>query len=78
MMDTTFTRAEHIRWCKRRALSYLQAGELHNAVSSMLSDLTKHPETEGLARGPLGMIGMWEANNGDMNSVRAYIEGFAE
>ncbi len=41
------TRAEHLTWCKGRALEYVAAGDLHNAVSSMTSDLNKHPATAG-------------------------------
>jgi hypothetical protein len=41
------TRAEHLEWCKKRALEYARAGELQNAVASMGSDLNKHPETRG-------------------------------
>ena len=38
-------RAEHLAWCKQRALEYLDQGDLANAVASMGSDLNKHPET---------------------------------
>jgi len=43
----TTTRAEHLQWCKDRALEYLPA-DPQQAVTSMVSDLHKHPETEGL------------------------------
>jgi len=39
------TRQEHLDWCKRRALEYVERGELSEAVTSMCSDLTKHDET---------------------------------
>jgi hypothetical protein len=39
------TRAEHLAWCKQRALEYVDAGKLPLAVTSLSSDLTKHPET---------------------------------
>lgn len=42
-MDTD--RAAHLQWCKDRALEYVRAGDLENAIASMQSDLTKHPET---------------------------------
>jgi len=38
------TRAEHLEWAKKRALDYLDRGEFMNGISSMLSDMTKHPE----------------------------------
>lgn len=39
------TRAEHLQWCKDRALEYADAGDGQNAIASMVSDLGKHPET---------------------------------
>jgi hypothetical protein len=38
------TRDEHIAWCKKRALEYLDAGDLKQAFTSMLSDVNKHPD----------------------------------
>ena len=39
-------RAEHLAWCKERAHEYLARGDVLNAMTSMGSDLTKHPETK--------------------------------
>lgn len=39
----TMTREEHLKWCKERALEYVQRGKLEDAVASMASDLTEHP-----------------------------------
>ena len=39
-------RQEHLEWCKKRALEYVNMGDLSQAFASMLSDLRKHPETE--------------------------------
>ncbi len=71
------TRAEHMRWAKTRALAYLPNNP-SEAVASMLSDLNKHDETVGILNGPLAMIGIMEAANGTPESVRRFIEGFAE
>lgn len=38
------SRTDHLEWCKGRALEYVEAGDLSYAVSSMVSDLLKHPE----------------------------------
>jgi hypothetical protein len=38
-------RAEHLQWCKDRALEYVELGDSHNAIASMLSDLNRHPHT---------------------------------
>ena len=40
------TREEHLAFCKKRALEYVAIGELQNALNSMMSDLTRHPETK--------------------------------
>jgi hypothetical protein len=40
------TREEHLALCKKTALEYLDRGDMDNAVIYMLSDLSKHPETE--------------------------------
>src|SRR6476660_9902729 len=40
------TRDEHLAWCKRRALEYVDAGDLTRAVASMTSDLKTHPDTD--------------------------------
>ena len=68
------TRSEHLNWCKQRALEYVDAGDLDQAVASMASDLTKHPDT---ANTPpmLTMLGMMEIANGP-NAVRRWVEGF--
>jgi len=42
-------RQEHMAWAKRRALEYVDTGDVKNAFASMASDLGKHPETEGHA-----------------------------
>ncbi len=70
------TRAEHMKWCKERALAELDRGDLGAAVASMGSDLGKHDETESLTK--LTMIGLMEAMNGNVDGVRRWITGFAE
>lgn len=39
------TREQHIEWCQKRALEYVDLGDLNGAVASFQSDLMKHPET---------------------------------
>jgi hypothetical protein len=67
-------RAEHLKWCKERALEYVEAGDLDQAVTSMGSDLGKHPELE--CNPYLLMAGALDAQNGDAPAVRRWIEGF--
>lgn len=72
------TRAEHLQRCKDRAMEYVKRGELLEAVTSMMSDLEKHPETSA-TKGALGMLGLLaaqQAQAGDRKAVVRYIEGF--
>lgn len=66
-------RKEHLEWCKERAREYLKMNDPAEAVTSMLSDLTKHPATEGLARS-LGMVGISSMKS--VEEARSFIEGF--
>jgi pterin-4a-carbinolamine dehydratase len=58
------TRAEHLAWCKARAHAeygyckkYEPSRAFINAVTSMASDLGKHPETENM-RNMAARLGM--------------------
>jgi hypothetical protein len=68
------TREEHLEWCKERARKYLDAGDLLNAVTSMGSDLDKHPEMG--CNPALLMVGAMYAQTGNTADVRRWIEGF--
>lgn len=57
MSTATITRQEHLDWCKKRALEYVDAGDLSGAFASFTSDISKHPETEGI-RQTVAMLGM--------------------
>ena len=71
------TRAEHLQWCKDRAMKYVDASDYNSAVTSMLSDLGKHPDTESSANGFLAQLGMMELMNGPTTeSITRYIQGF--
>jgi hypothetical protein len=70
------TREEHLAWCKKRAHEYLARGDTTNAITSMLSDLTKHPETKTSGEGPLAVIGMHYIMNHDIIGARHFIDGF--
>lgn len=71
------TRSEHLQWCKDRAMKYVETGDYYQAVTSMLSDLRKHPETEKSAGGVLGQMGMMELMRGPTrDSITRYVQGF--
>lgn len=67
------TREEHLKWCKKRAIQYVDAGDDKNAFASMMSDLGKHEETKNHAGIQIGMLLMLSNQLGDM---RRFIEGF--
>lgn len=68
-------RTEHLEWCKKRALEYLDQGDIANAVTSMLSDLGKHDETRGVGE-KMAMLGMLAITSGDTAEARRFITGF--
>lgn len=68
-------RDQHLADCKRRALEYLDAGDVQNAIASMLSDLSKHEDTRNYNKF-LGALGLSIAASGDIHQARRFIEGF--
>lgn len=70
------TRAEHLAWCKERALEYVNMGDLRNAVTSMLSDLRKHPDTEKHIGGELGARLLVGGLLRTEREVKEWINGF--
>lgn len=70
------TRAEHLAWCKQRAIQELDSGDVSNAYASMASDLSKHPETEGHSAIQLGMMLMMGGHLSSKEEMRRFIDGF--
>lgn len=68
------TAAEHLAWAKQRALEYLDAGDVTNAVASWTSDLRKHEQLADHASIELLMM---HALSGLLNerTARELIEG---
>lgn len=57
------TREEHIQWCKERAIKEYEyytspAEKQRNGLTSMMSDLSKHPETNSETLRALCMMKM--------------------
>lgn len=76
MTTASTTRADHLDWCKARALEYLDAHDTQNAVMSMMSDLGKHDETAGHIGGELGAMMLLSGFLDRPDEVRHWIEGF--
>ncbi len=70
------TRSEHLAWCKKRALEYCERGETTNALTSMFSDLDKHPETAGHKGSEIGLMLMMMGGLKSVPDARRFIEGF--
>lgn len=69
-------RAEHLQWCKDRALAYCSAGDWKQAWASMASDMRKHPETENHIAIELGMRLMLAGHMNTVDSVKEFVLGF--
>jgi hypothetical protein len=70
------TRAEHLEWCKQRAREYCDRGDAANGLTSMFSDLEKHPETAGHKGSQIGVMLMMTGGLRDPHEARRFIDGF--
>lgn len=71
------TRAEHLQWCKQRALEYVAEGDLNQAFASMCSDVSKHPETEHhLSTNQLGMSMLMAGHLSTAVKMMDWINGY--
>lgn len=69
------TRDEHVEWCKVQARYHLERGDVKEAITCMLSDLSKHEETKGIGS-KMTMLGIYYISNGDIRDARRFVEGF--
>ena len=71
------TRQEHLDWCKKRALEYVERGDVINGITSMASDLGKHDETRNHKGIEIGiMMLMLPGKAQDVRWAKEFIEGF--
>lgn len=70
------TRAEHLQWCKDRAMEYVRQGELQNAFASFTSDMGKHPETANHSALELGAMMLFGGLLSSASEVEKWIMGF--
>jgi hypothetical protein len=70
------TRQEHLAWCKERALAYIERGEIQEGLTSMMSDMDKHPDTVNLALYQLTVGLMAIGDLSTIEQARRHIEGF--
>ncbi len=70
------TRTEHLDWCKKRALEYVEKNELTNAYASFTSDMQKHDETADHSAISLGMQLMMIGKLNTQSEMRKFIQIF--
>jgi hypothetical protein len=70
------TRAEHLQWCKDRALEYVEMGALEMAILSMQSDIRKHPETTLTHPIEVALLRMLFSQPRTAENVRHWIQSF--
>nr|WP_290224014.1 hypothetical protein [Trichocoleus desertorum] len=70
------TRQEHMVWTKERALEYAREGNTTDALASLFSDLTKHPETVDHPGILPGASLMMAGHLSTTAEVTKFIEGF--
>lgn len=72
-------RKEYLQWAKARALSYVDKGELGEAMTSMLSDMNEREDTKFKSTKTLGLLmhlGIMHVQNHDVREMRRWVEGF--
>ena len=70
------TRQEHLDWCKKRALEYIDRGQVSEGLTSMMSDMSKHPETKSPALNQLAVGLMMCGALSSIADARRFIEGY--
>jgi hypothetical protein len=69
------SREEHLAWCKKRALEYLDDGDINSAIASMISDLARHPETQPDNWALIALANIYVAER-DLDGAHAWIVGW--
>lgn len=69
-------RAEHVQWCKNRAIACIDAGNTKEAFASMTSDMGKHDETNNHLALEMGMMMLMGGHLDGAAQMRNFINGF--
>lgn len=67
--------AEHFAWARERATEYVEMGDGGTALSSLVSDLSKHEGTAGILTMDLQMLFMGEVMLAGAEGARRFIDG---
>lgn len=73
---TNKTRAEHLQWCKNRAIELINSGDISQGLISMMSDLGKHPATMNHSGITLTTMLILTGNLSTKDQAIRHIEGF--
>jgi len=68
-------RADHLQWCKDRAMEYVNQGDTKQAFASFVSNLLKHPETENHLVIEMGMMLLLSGNLSTSYEMEQWING---
>ena len=69
-------RAEHLQWCKDRALEYVKEADTQKAFASFSSDMSKHSETANHSALQLGTMLLFGGHLSTSNEMKKWINGF--
>ncbi len=72
----TWTREEHMEFCKKRAIECVNDNDLDGAFASMVHDLKEHKDTEAHSSIQLGMMLMLSGHLSTQEEMRKFINGF--
>jgi len=70
------SREEHLKWCKERALKYVDEGDLGQAFGSFQNDMRKHKDTYDHIALNLGTMLLMSNNLQTARQMREWIIGF--
>lgn len=68
------TREDHLQWSKDAAMAHWRAGNVRDAVATMVGRLKQHPELK--YHDSLMALGIIYVMQEDYEGVRRWIEGF--
>ena len=74
--DMKTTRQDHLIWCKKRALEYVEINDLNQAFASMTSELGKHKETAEHSGMKLGIALLIGGHLNTPREMRKFLDGF--
>lgn len=70
------TRSEHLQWCKDRAIEYIHSGDIQQGITSMMSNLSKHPDTKNHIGIEIAMGLMMIRTLNNRTAAEKFINGF--